>query len=248
MCLLAILTGCDVVAAPDPTPVPTRLPTVTPTSAVTFQVAVTPIVVRKRHRPKPTPQPTRFVVPAGPYIVLHPNSGPPVDRTIVVTGGHFPHSVAISILWSLSGHLTPLSTTGYSDGHGALRATLSIPASAPGLYRVQAQVNGVPYARAGYHIVSLASLATSVTSSSSGGTLTVVGKKFVPGFQLTLIAYSTVGGRTPIVLGTVQVNSRGRFAFAWPMDQLQPGQYILRAWSASSVAAEMAQTFFEVVV
>jgi hypothetical protein len=211
-------------------------------------VAVTPIVQSPHHRPKPTPRSTRFVAPTGPYIVLHPNSGPPVDRTIVVIGGNFPHSVAINILWSLGGRLTPLSTTGYSGGHGGLRASLSIPASAPGLYRVQAQVQGVPYALANYHIVSSASLAASVTTASGGGTLSIAGKKFVPGFQLTLIAYSTVGGRTPIVLGNVQVNSRGRFSFARPMDQLEPGQYVLRAWSVSSVAAEMAQTFFEVVV
>jgi len=61
----------------------------------------------------------------------------------------------------------------------------------------------------------------------------------VPGFQLTLIAYSTVGGRKPIVLGNVQVDSRGRFSFTRPVDDLEPGQYVLRAWSASSVAAEM---------
>lgn len=220
----------------------------TPTSEVTFRVAVTPIVQRKHRRPKPTPQPTRFVVPTGPYLVLHPNSGPPVDRTIVVAGGNFPHRVAVTILWSLSGRLTPLSTTGYSDGHGGLRASLSIPASAPGLYRVEAQAQGVPFARANYHIISLASLAANVDARRSGGTLSVAGKRFVPGFQLTLIAYSTVDGRKPIVLGNVQVNARGRFAFSRPMDRLEPGQYVLRAWSASSVAAEMAQTFFEVVV
>jgi hypothetical protein len=247
-CILVSLTGCEVVAAPVPTPIATSLPTITPTTDVTFRVGVAPIVQRKHHRAKPTPQPTRFVAPPGPYLVLHPDFGPPVDNTIVVSGGHFPHSVAISILWALSGRLTPLSTIGYSDPHGGLRAALSIPASAPGVYRVQAEVQGVPYARAEYHIVSAASLAASVTPTSSGGTLSILGKKFVPGFQLTLIAYSTIGTRKPIVLGNVQVNSYGRFTFSRPMDQLQPGQYILRAWSASSVAAEMAQTFFEVVV
>jgi hypothetical protein len=50
------------------------------------------------------------------------------------------------------------------------------------------------------------------------------------------------------MLGSVQVNARGRFAFTGPIDKLEPGQYVLRAWSSSSVAAEMAQTFFEVVV
>ena len=160
----------------------------------------------------------------------------------------FPHNTAITILWGLSARLTPLSTTGYSDGHGGLRASLSVPASAPGLYRVLAEVQGVPYARANYDIVSLASLESSVTPAQGGGTLSIYGKKFVPGFRLTLIAYSTVSGRKPIVLGTVQVNSRGHFTFNRPVNDLEPGQYVLRAWSASSVAAEMAQTFFEVVV
>lgn len=180
--------------------------------------------------------------------MLRPNSGPPVDRTITVVGANFPHSMAVTILWGLSKRLTPLSTTGYSDSRGKVRVSLSVPASAPGLYQVLAEVQGVPYARATYDIVSLATLATSVTPTAGGGTLSVTGKKFVPGFQLTLIAYSTVGGRKPIVLGTVQVNSRGRFSFARPVDDLEPGQYVLRAWSSSSMAAEMAQTFFEVVV
>jgi hypothetical protein len=247
-CLLTLLSGCQLTAAPDPTPVPTALPTVTPTSEVTFQVAVTPIPPHKQTHPKPTPRPTRFVVPHGPYILLHPNSGPPVDETIVVTGGNFPHNAPVSILWALTGRLTPLSTTGYTDAHGALRATLSIPASAPGLYRVEAEVQGVPYARANYRIASAAALAASIVPAAGGGTLSIIGKKFVPGFQLVLIAYSTVNGRKPVVLGNVQVNSRGRFTFSGPIDKLQPGQYILRAWSNSSVAAEMAQTFFEVVV
>jgi hypothetical protein len=248
VCALALLAGCDVVAAPIPTPVPSPVPTITPTSEVTFQVAVTPIVQHPHHRPQPTLRPTRFVAPSGPYIVLRPSSGPPVDRNITVMGAHFPHNTAITILWGLSVRLTPLSTTGYSDGHGGLRASLSVPASAPGLYRVLAEVNGVPYARANYAIVSLASLETSVSPTERGGTLSIYGKKFVPGFRLTLIAYSTVAGRKPIVLGNVQVNSRGHFSFNRPVDDLEPGQYVLRAWSASSVAAEMAQTFFEVVV
>jgi hypothetical protein len=235
-------------AAADPTPVPTARPTVTPTSEVTFQVAVTPIAPRKHAHPKPTPRPTRFVVPHGPYLVLHPNSGPPVDRTIVVTGGNFPHNSPVSILWALSGRRTPLSTTGYSDGHGVLRVSLSIPASAPGLYRVEAEVQSVPYARANYRIVSAAALAASIIPAAGGGTLSIIGKKFVPGFRLVLIAYSTVSGRKPVVLGNVQVNSRGRFTFSGRLDRLEPGQYVLRAWSNSSVAAEMAQTFFEVVV
>ncbi len=245
---MTLLAGCDVLAAPSPTPVPSPVPTITPTSAVTFQVAVTPIVRHPHHRPTPTPVPTRFVAPAGPYIVLQPNTGPPVDRTITVVGANFPHDMTVTILWGLSARLTPLSTTGYSDGRGKVRVSLSVPASAPGLYRVLAQVQGVPYARATYDIVSLASLATSVAPTAGGGTLSISGKKFVPGFQLTLIAYSTVGGRKPIVLGNVQVDSRGRFTLARPVDDLEPGQYILRAWSNSSVAAEMAQTFFEVVV
>jgi hypothetical protein len=248
MCAVMLLAGCDVLAAPSPTPVPSPAPTITPTSEVTFQVAVTPVVRHAHQRPTATAQPTRFVAPRGPYIVLKPDSGPPVDRTISVVGEHFPRDVAVTILWGLTGRLTPLSTTGYSDGHGGMRTSLSVPASAPGMYRVLAEVQGVPLARATYNIVSLASLATSVAPTAGGGTLSISGKRFVPGFQLTLIAYSTVGGRKPIVLGNVQVNSRGRFSFTRPVDDLEPGQYVLRAWSASSVAAEMAQTFFEVVV
>lgn len=247
-CILATVAGCDVSAAPAPTPVPTRLPTVTPTSQVTFQVAVTPLVQRVHHRPKPTPVPTRFVVPTGPYIVLHPNSGPPVDNTIAVTGGNLPHRVSVNVLWALGGRLTPLSTSGFTDARGNVKVSLSVPASAPGLYRVQIEVQGVPYASANYQIISRASLATSIAPSSGGGTLAISGRRFVPGFRLTLIAYSTVTGRQPVVLGNVQVNARGRFSLSRPIDRLEPGQYILRAWSASSMAAEMAQTFFEVVV
>ena len=249
LCLLLVpLAGCDLAAAPDPTPVPTPVPTVTPTSVVTFQVAVTPVAPRRRRRATPVPTPTRFVVPTGPYIVLHPNTGPPIDHTIVVIGGHLPPVEAVTILWSLTGRLTPLSTTGYTDKHGGMRATLSIPASAPGLYRVQVDVQGVRYASADYRIVSAASLGASILPGATGGTLVIVGKKFVPGFRLVLIAYPTVGGRQPVVLGNVQVSSRGRFTFSHPIDKLEPGQYVLRAWSASSVAAEMAQTFFEIVV
>ncbi|HEX6506763.1 MAG TPA: hypothetical protein VF221_03945, partial [Chloroflexota bacterium] len=230
------------------TPTATPQPTATPTADVTFQVAVTAIPARKHHRALPTPRPTRFVVPKSAYIRLEPTSGPPLDRTVTVVGGNLPHEVAVDVVWSPNGRVTPLATTGYTDAHGALRATLSIPASAPGTYRVVATVQGVRYAVTTYRIASAATLTASVVGASDSQKIVIVGKKFIPRYSLTLIAYSTVGGRKPIVLGTVQANDRGRFTFTDSTTRLDPGQYLLRAWSLSAVAAQMAQTFFEVVV
>ncbi len=208
---------------------------------------MTPVVVRAR-RATPTPRPTRFVPPAGPFITLQPDSGPPADETITVIGGHFPANSSVEILWSPSGKLAPLSTTGFTDRHGGLRTTLSVPASATGDYRVVARVTGVLAVFAVYHVVSRATLEVSILAGKGDGTLAIVGKKFIPKFHLTLIAYPAAGGRAPIVLGNARANARGAFSFSVPTDSLHPGQYILRAWSASSLAAQMAQTFFEVVV
>jgi hypothetical protein len=50
------------------------------------------------------------------------------------------------------------------------------------------------------------------------------------------------------VLGTLKSDQRGDFRFSMPTKRLGQGQYVLRAFSQSTLAAQMAETFFEVVV
>jgi len=151
----------------------------------------------------------------------------------------------VQIIWSPNGKISPLSSTAYTDRHGGLRATLSVPASPPGLYRVLAEVNGVPYAQASYHVISGATLHV---LGAGGDVLVISGRRFIPDVRLVLVAYPTFEAHKYFVLGTVQSDRRGDFRLSMPTKRLGQGQYVLRAFSQSTLAAQMAETFFEVVV
>jgi len=246
--LMGVLTACGegnatVLPTAQPTPIPTSAPTAT--AEVGFQVQVTPIVVHHRPTATPRPLPTAFIAPAGPYLQLLPDAGPPLSRSIGIRGGHFPPAVTVQIIWSPNGKISPLSSTAYTDRHGGLRDTLSVPASPPGPYRVLAEINGVPYAEASYHVISGAALQV---TSAGGNTLVISGRRFIPGVRLALVAYPTFEAHKYFVLGTLKSDQRGDFRFSMPTKRLGQGQYVLRAFSQSTLAAQMAETFFEVVV
>ncbi|GAC1526813.1 MAG: hypothetical protein NVS2B16_34970 [Chloroflexota bacterium] len=88
------------------------------------------------------------------------------------------------------------------------------------------------------------SLATLQAIAGPSG-LRITGSHFIPHSRLALVAYPTFGSRRYIVLGTADSNTHGTFRFH-SGQQLTPGQYVLRAFSQSTLAAQMAQTFFEV--
>jgi len=246
--LAGVLAACGesnatVKSTAQATPIPTSAPTAT--AEVGFQVQVTPIIIQRRPTSTPRPVPTAFTVPAGPYLQLLPDAGPPLSRSIGIRGGHFPPAVTVQIIWSPNGKISPLSSTAYTDRHGGLRDTLSVPASPPGPYRVLAEVNGVPYAEASYHVVSGATLQV---VNAGGDTLVISGRRFIPGVRLALVAYPTFEAHKYFVLGTLKSNQRGDFRFSMATKRLGQGQYVLRAFSQSTLAAQMAETFFEVVV
>ncbi len=246
--LASVLAACGegnatVTATSPPTPIPTSSPT--STAQVGFQVQVTPIVLHLRPTSTPQPQRTAFTAPVGPYLQLLPDAGPPLSKSIGIRGGHFPPAVTVEIIWSPNGKISPLSSTAYTDRHGGLRDTLSIPASPPGPYKVVAEINGVPYAQTNYHVVSGATLHV---LSPGGNALIISGRRFIPRIRLALVAYPTFEAHKYFVLGTVQSDRRGTFRFSLPTKRLGQGQYVLRAFSQSTLAAQMAETFFEVVV
>jgi hypothetical protein len=116
------------------------------------------------------------------------------------------------------------------------------------MYRIIAQVNGVPYAAARYRITSTALLRVSVTPGQIGEQVQVRGLRFLPHLTLVLVAYSVDTRARPILLGVVRTGRHGTFRFVASSQRLVPGQYLLRAWSVSQVSAQMAEGFFEVVV
>jgi hypothetical protein len=113
---------------------------------------------------------------------------------------------------------------------------------------VVASVNSVPYASARFLVTSKASLAVQVQPAGKGETLQVSGRRFLPHLRLLLVAYSMSANGHPIVLGAVQTDPRGRFAFVSSGRSFVPGQYVLRAWSADALSAQMAEAFFQVLV
>jgi hypothetical protein len=247
--LMIVLAGCaSRTASPEPVlPHYTPTPLPTPTVPVSFAVSITALPAPHRVVPRPRPAATAVVPLIGPYLVLSPHSGPPSSQTITVRGGRLPPSVTLQLVWSPFGRSSPISRQAYTDRHGNLSSDLVIPASSPGLYQVEADYGGVTYAAARYTVVSRATLAVGVASGSSTGELEVSGSHFLPRLKLVLVAYRATGGDPVAVLGTVDTGAGGHFTLT-AHKQLAPGEYILRAWSTSTLSAQMAETFFQVVL
>jgi hypothetical protein len=209
-------------------------------------VRVTDVATKSPGHARATPTPTRFVAPTHPFIVLVPRIGPPVSRPVRLIGGNFPKRSPVDMLWSAPGRASPMDTVIYTGPHGNIDVSYTVPASPPGKYAVTAEVNGVRYTSTAYTVTSHATLTIAVVARGSGVLATVTGRHFVPHFKLALVAYPTVGKARPKVLGMVRASQRGSFLFRGSIKRLPPGQYILRSWSVSDLAAQMAETSFEV--
>jgi hypothetical protein len=218
----------------------------TATQNVALVVNVTAIATRPVEHHTPTPTPTPFVAPKGPYIRLVPAGGPPASREVRLIGGNFPKRSPIDMVWSVGTKLSPMDTSIYTGPRGNIDVAYNIPASPPGSYRLTAKVDGVAYASTIYRIVSKATLAAVVHPGARDRSLVVTGSGFVPKFTLAIVAYPAIGHKKPIVLGMAHPNGSGRFTFGSTIKRLPPGQYLLRAWSVSQMAAQMAETSFEV--
>ena len=244
------VSACNSQSAPTPAAVPRATPTPTPrpTAQVGFDVAVTPAALPKVRTPIRRPTPAPATTTRGPYIILEPNSGPPLSTTMLIQGGHLPDSALAEILWSPRGHKSALSQTAYTNAKGNLSAELEIPASQPGIYSVTITIGGVRYASAPYTVKTAATLAVQVSSNPQGELLSITGKRFISGLKLALFAYPMVHGGTGILLGSVHANRGGSFHFLLAGRKLAPGQYILQAWSVNALSSQMAETFFEVII
>jgi hypothetical protein len=107
---------------------------------------------------------------------------------------------------------------------------------------------GVPYAAAGYRVVSAAALTVAVARDSGGEQLAVDGRHFLPHLRLLLISYGMTGKQKPIVVGSVRSDAKGRFSLTKTIKALAPGQYVLRAAALDSYAAQVADAFYQVVM
>lgn len=247
MASLLSLSGCGMQEAipPTGTPIPTAVPTSTP--SVGFAVVVTQVPTA---RPTGTPVPTAtpFAVPPGPYIELIPSTGAPVSRRILVRGGHLPPSVGVQLGWSSDGKSAPIATGAGTDKKGMLLTHFSVPASPPGRYYVLLTIGGVRYASAPYVVSSAAALSARAIGRAGSNRIIVRGTGFLPHLKVLLIAYPIdVKGR-PLVVGTTRSGRYGRFKYVRSFARLALGQYLLRAWSDNALAAQMAETYFQVVI
>lgn len=150
--------------------------------------------------------------------------------------------------WSLGGKASPISTTARTGAGGGLRSSFTVPASPPGKYRILASVNGAIVARADYRVSSTATLSGKVTSVSRGEEIRLRGKHFLPHVKLLLIAYPMSEHAKPVVIGDVRSNGKGAFTYTRTLATLPLGQYAVRAWSQNAFAAQMAETFIQVVI
>jgi hypothetical protein len=227
------------------------LPKAAPTASPTYEVGLVvkvgvPTSVPPKARPSPIP--TAFRAPAGPYLLLTPSSGPPIARTVAVRGGNLPRSKPAELLWSLGGHFMPLSTLVWTDARGGLDAHFALPGSPPGVYKMTLKVGGLASASAKYRVLSLARLTVLASSDAAGERLTVGGRSFVPSIHVLLIVYP-LGSRTrQIVMGRTNTSPSGSFKFTVSTRPLSPGEYVLRAWDVDNIYAQMAETFFQIVV
>jgi len=227
---------------------PTTTPIPTPTTEVGFAVQVTAVATPHRYRPRATPRPTPWVPPAGPYLRTVPASGGPVSRQLTVYGGHLPPDAAVSLVWSPSGRASPISTTVYTDRSGNLKTQFGIPAAPPGTYELQADADGVQYARAQYMVVIHATVSAVVLPQADGQHLAVAGRGFPANTPLLLVAYPLSTKARPRAVGTVTSLQHGLVRLTTGALHLLPGEYALRVWSASGLTTVLAETYFQIVV
>ena len=74
------------------------------------------------------------------------------------------------------------------------------------------------------------------------------GTNFIPDMKLAFVASPTFRGAKGVELATARADSRGNVSLVISTNKLLPGEYILRAWSATALAAQMAEIFLEVSV
>jgi hypothetical protein len=151
------------------------------------------------------------------------------------------------MVWTQRGHKSELNTSIYTGPRGNINVPYTVPMSAPGTYLLEAEINGRIVATARYIVTSHAAL-TVQANASHGETLVIRGHHFIPDFKLALVAYATVGDAKPLVLGMTRSSRHGSFVFRTTTSKLVPGQYVLRSWSVSDLAAQMSETVFEVNV
>lgn len=246
--LSCLLSGCALGTAADPVPTPVVAPTATPTVEVGFAVAVTAQPTRPPHRIHARPTPTRFVAPRRAYVLLLPASGPPASTTITIRGGHLPKSVRLDLVWGPKGRPSPLRTEAATNRDGQFSLQFSMPASQPGQYVIEVQQDGLILASALYTVESLAVMNVAADLNRTGDVLTVSGQHFLPSTRLYLVVYPTLRGHKPVPIGTVWSDKHGRMSYSYSTRKLSPGEYVLRAYSMSAITAQMAQTFFQVVL
>lgn len=243
-----LCAGCGSTAT-STAPLPIE-PTVTPTVTVGFAVDVTPAPALRQARPRPTATVAPFSAPktSAAWLVLSPSSGPPISRIITVWAGNLPARTPVVMSWSSLGRGAPLTTSTETGPRGNLATTFSTPNAQPGVYRLSIVVQGEIHVSARYHIVSPATITVRAMPSPDGDTVVVSGRRFLSRAALLLVAYPVVRGHAPVMLGTVHADTRGRFRARIVSQRLQPGDYVLRAWSVGLLESETAEAFFQVVV
>jgi hypothetical protein len=165
-----------------------------------------------------------------------------------VRGGHLPPSAAVQLGWSRDGKSAPITTPAGTDKHGNLLTQFVIPAAPPGTYYVVLLIGGARFASAPYVVRSRATLNVVVSSASGGDRLFIQGRRFLPHLKLLLVAYPIDTGGKAVVIGTTWCGRRGGFRYSRTVTGLALGQYVLRAWSNDALVAEMAETYFQVVI
>lgn len=227
-----------------PTLVPTN--TATPTATPAFVVGVSTSAPTAT-RPSATPSPTLFVAPAGPYVSLTRHSGPVVGGVITVRGGNLPSSQQVAIVWSPRGRGAGISTTTYTDKHGAFTQRYDVPAAQPGAYQISVVAAGVAYATSNFQVVSAATIRVSVTPNPQGDRILVTGTRFEARSHLLVVAYRFAKRARPIVLGHARADDAGVLRYRI-IRRLPPGEYTLHVFSTDALTADMADTYFQVEV
>jgi hypothetical protein len=156
--------------------------------------------------------------------------------------------VGVQLGWSSDGKSAPITTGAGTDKQGRLLTQFSVPASAPGTYHVLLTVGGVRYASAEYVVRSAAALSARAVGRTGGDRIIVRGTGFLPHRKLLLVAYPIDVKGKPLVVGTTRSGAYGGFRYVRSLGKLPLGQYALRAWSDDALSAQMAETFFQVVI
>ena len=153
----------------------------------------------------------------------------------------------VHLVWSPRGRTSPLSTDADAP-HGKFSARLAIPAAPPGSYEVRAQISDRVVIKVPYTVASNASVRVDVAPNESRHNLVVRGSRFVPHERFSLHALLVGRPAQPVILGSVRSDKHGRFVFYSSTTALQPGQYVLRVLAVSTLATQVAEGAFEVVL